>query len=306
MGIEVVFKHFWLVFVVATIVNGRYWLAGVQGRIRAQPELAPGYRRLYRGYLFWCNVPWLLMGAGILSGQVRWMFDFLEPRSGNPYVLAWWWSMAALLALGTVWVFWGGGATTLARHPGFAMVPQWPASKLRWLWVGLVVWNVTIGWLFFWSPTPGGAAPVPLPEAWVPVFVPLVFVVLWCLMGVLLAWIGGWGVLARHYPARSDSDGRRFWFRSGRLGGVNYGGCLILTVSAAGLRVTALPLFRSGHPPLFIPWGDVTAIAGRTWIFPWVELTFAQCPGPTFRIARRLAEALARESSGRLRLPSPT
>ena len=146
---------------------------------------------------------------------------------------------------------------------------------------------------------------MPLPVAWVPVLVPLVFVVLWCLMGVFLAWVGGWGVLARHYPARSDSDGRRFWFRSARLGSVNYGGCLILTVSAAGLRVAALPPFRSGHPPLFIPWGDVTVTAGRTWIFPWVELAFAQCPGPTLRIARRLAEALARESSGRLRLPSP-
>ena len=145
---------------------------------------------------------------------------------------------------------------------------------------------------------------MPLPVEWVRVLFPLLFVALWCLMGVLLAWIGGWGVLARHYPARSGSDGRRFWFRSARLGGVNYGGCLTLTVSAAGLRVAALPLFRSGHPPLFIPWGDVAVTVGRTWIFPWVELTFAQCPGPTFRIARRLAEALARESGGRLRLPS--
>src|SRR5207249_7283843 len=99
---EVIVRHFWLAFVVVTIVNGRYWWAGVQGRIRAQPELGPGYHRLYRGYLFWCNVPWLLMGVGILSGQVRWMFDFLQPRSGNAYVLAWWWTMATLLALGTV------------------------------------------------------------------------------------------------------------------------------------------------------------------------------------------------------------
>ena len=144
----VVVRHFWLAFVVVTIINGRYWWAGVQARIRAQPELEPGYRRLYRGYLFWGNVPWLLMGAGILSGQVRSMFDFLQPRSGNPYVLAWWWAMAALFALGTMWMFWGGGAETLARHPGFAMVPQWPASKLRWLWLGFVAWNVTIALVF--------------------------------------------------------------------------------------------------------------------------------------------------------------
>ena len=305
VGIEVVFKHFWLAFVVVTIINARYWWAGVQGRIRAQPELEAGYRRLYRGYLFWGNVPWLLMGAGILSGQVQWMFDFLQPRSGNPYVLAWWWAMAALLALGTVWMLWGGGAETLARHPGFDLVPQWPASKLRWLWLGLVAWNVTIALVFIWSPTSGGTAPVPLPVEWIPMLFPVLFVALWCLVGFLLAWIGGWAVLARQYPARPGVDGRRFSFRSARLGGVSYGGCLILTVNAAGLRIAALPLFRSGHPPLFIPWGDVAVTIGRAWIFHWVELTFARCPGQTFRIARRLAEALAQESGGRLRLPSP-
>jgi len=233
------------------------------------------------------------------------MFDFLQPRSGNPYVLAWWWAMAALLALGTVWMLWGGGAETLARHPGFALVPQWPASKLRWLWLGLVAWNVTIALVFIWSPTPGGRAPVPLPVEWMPVLVPLFFVAAWCLTGFLLAWIGGWAVLARQYPARRGVDGRRFSFRSAKLGGVSYGGCLILTVNAAGLRIAALPLFRSGHPPLFIPWGDVAVKVGRTWIFHWVELTFERCQGQTFRIARRLAEALAQESGGRLRLPSP-
>ena len=303
IDMEVIVRHFWLAFVVVTIVNGRYWWAGVQGRIRAQPELGPGYHRLYRGYLFWCNVPWLLMGVGILSGQVRWMFDFLQPRSGNAYVLAWWWTMATLLALGTVWMFWGGGATTLAKHPGIAFVPQWPAPKLRWFWLGLVVWNVAIGALI-WNSTPGRVVPPSLPAEWAQVLFPLLFVVLWCFVSVLLAWIGGWGVLARHYPARRGFDGRRFSFRSARLGGVSYSGCLTLTVGAEGVSVAVLPMFRAGHPPLFIPWGDVTASAGRTWIFRWVELGFAQCPGPTFRISRRLAEALTRESNGRLRLPS--
>jgi hypothetical protein len=130
MGFEVVLTHFWLAFVAVTTINGRYWWAGVQARIQARPELEPGYRRLYRGYLFWANVPWILMGVGILSGQVRWMFDFLEPRSGNPYVLAWWSANGAVLAAGTVWVLWGGGAEMLARHPGFAMVPEWSASKI--------------------------------------------------------------------------------------------------------------------------------------------------------------------------------
>jgi hypothetical protein len=49
-GVEALFKHSWLAFVAITIINGRYWWAGVQARIQARPELEPGYRRLYRGF----------------------------------------------------------------------------------------------------------------------------------------------------------------------------------------------------------------------------------------------------------------
>lgn len=305
---ETLFKHFWLAFIIVTVVNGRFWWSGVQDRIRAEPELGPGYRRLYRGGLFWCNVPWLLMGVGILSGQVRWMPDLLQPRSGNPYVVAWWWAMAGLLFLGTVWMFAGGGAEMLARHPGVWMVPPWSASRLRWFWLGLVVWNVAIGAaIIVLSPAPGGA-PRHVPEAaeWTWALFPLFFVAMWCFVSILLASIGGWRVLARHYPTGSGFHGRSFTFRSAQVGSVSYGACLTLGVNAEGLRMSILPMFRVAHPPLFVPWGDVTVRAGRTWFFPWIELSFAKCAGQRMRISRRLAEALARESSGRLRLPSLT
>ena len=305
---ETLFKHFWLAFIVVTVVNGRSWWSRVQDRIRAQPELGPGYRRLYRGYLFWCNVPWLLMGVGILSGQVRSMFDFLQPRGGNPYVLAWWWAMAGLLCLGTVWMFAGGGAEMLARYPGVPMVPPWSASGLRWFWLGLVVWNVAIGALIIvLSPPPGGASRrVPEAAEWMWALFAFFFVAMWCFVSIVLASIGGWSILARHYPASSGFHGRRFRFRSVQLGSVSYGACLTLGVNAEGLRMSVLPLFRMAHPPLFIPWGDVTAMAGRTWFLPWIELSFAKSAGQRMRISRRLAKALARESSGRLRLPSLT
>src|SRR5262249_60226303 len=132
------------------------------------------------------------------------MFDFLEPRSGNPYVLAWWWANGAVLAAGTVWVLWGGGAEMLARHPGFAMVPEWSASKIRWLWVGLVGWNVTIGGLlFFWSPAPTGKAPLPFPEEWAPNLIPLFSVARASVLDRLPPWPAG-----RARPARRSAATR--------------------------------------------------------------------------------------------------
>jgi hypothetical protein len=160
--------------------------------------------------------------------------------------------------------------------------------------------------LFFWSPAPTGRAPLPFPNEWALILIPLFVVTLAYGVNVFLAWLGGWAVLARHYRASRNPDGRRLRFRSARLGSVNYGSSLTLTVSAKGFGVAIFPLFRAGHPPLFFPWGDVAARAGRTWLFPWIELTFAQCPGLVFRISRRLAEAAARESGGRLRLPPST
>src|SRR5213596_2233803 len=57
-------------------------------------------------------------------------------------------------------------------------------------------WATVDTLVFIWGPTPGVTAPVPVPVEWMPVLFPLLFVALWCLMGFLLAWIGGWGVLA--------------------------------------------------------------------------------------------------------------
>jgi hypothetical protein len=129
--VEFLFRHFWLGFVLVTFVNGRAWWNRAQNRIRSNPELESGYRRLYRGYLLWSNLPWLVMGLGILSGQVPSIFDFLRPAEGNAFVLGWWGLMAGLLCLGTYWIFVGGGAEMLERHPGVYMVPQWSAAKLR-------------------------------------------------------------------------------------------------------------------------------------------------------------------------------
>jgi uncharacterized membrane protein len=67
---ESVLRHFWIAFVVTTVVQGRAWWISAQERVRANPELGPGYRSLYRGYLFWMDVPWLAMGAGTRAAAI--------------------------------------------------------------------------------------------------------------------------------------------------------------------------------------------------------------------------------------------
>lgn len=292
---ELLFRHFWVAFVVVTFVNGRAWWIRAQSRIQSNPELEAGYRRLYRGYLFWTNLPWMAMGFGILSGQVPSIFELLRPAEGNSFVLAWWGLMAALLCLGTYWMFAGGGAETLERHPGVYMVPQWPAAKLRLFWLGAVAWNVGIATLLFLG-FPGGPADPgesPAKGSWLWALFPLFFVGMWLLVSFLLASMGGWRALAQHYIASSPFDGRRFRFRSAQLGGyVNYGGCLTLGAGPSGLYLAVLPFFRMAHPPLIIPWSDIAAREARSWLFSAIELEFAKAPGASVRLSRRLAQAL--------------
>ena len=297
-NLTLLFRHFWFVFIAVTVANGYAWWSNVQNRIRADPDLEPGYRRLYWGYMIWCNVPWILMGVGILSGQVAQVHDFLRPSGGNLFVLMWYGAMGALLCLGTYWIFLCGGAELLERHPGVFMIPPWSASKLRLFWLGLVAWNAGIATLLFLGFSWGATSPSePDSMSWFPVLFPVFFVAGWLLVSYLLSALGGWQSLAKHYASSSPFTGRRFRFRSAQFGGyVNYGGCLTIGSGAQGLYFAVLPFFRAGHPPLLIPWNDVFARVARTWFFAAVELDFSKAPGFSVRFARRLAEAVFKES----------
>lgn len=289
---ELILRHFWIAFVVVTVVNGRTWRNRVQSLIQEQPALGPGYQRLYRGYLFWLNLPWIAMGVGIVSGQVTSIFDFLRPRDGNVFVLWWWGLNAILLSLGTYWIFFRGGAQTLARHPGVYMVPRWPAAKLRFFWLAVVVWHLGIATLLFVG-LPSSTEPSQVQSSRLWALFPVFFVGMWLLISFLLSTIGGWSTLADHYAAHPGVGGRRFYFRSAQLGaGVGYSACLTLGTGPAGLYLAVLPLFRMAHPPLLIPWSDITARETKSWFSATVELRFAQVPTVSVRISRHLADAL--------------
>jgi hypothetical protein len=245
------------------------------------------------------------MGAGILAGQVGSVFEFLRPREGNSFVLAWWALQGALLALATGWVLVGGGAELLERHPGVYGLPEWPARKLRLYWLAAAAGSLAIGALFVlgFPGEPTGRGRAPSLPSWLPALFPVLFVGLWLLVSFTLSAMGGWRALAEHYPAPSSVSGRRFRWRSGRMaGGVNYGGCLTLGAAPGGLYLAVLPMFRAGHPPLLIPWSDVTAREARTWLAEHVELQFARVPRATLRISRRLATPLLEASQPPVRV----
>lgn len=80
----------------------------------------------------------------------------------------------------------------------------------------------------------------------------------------LMSLAGGWHRLASRFPAVSRSRGKTFPFVSmyirSRSLPVGYRGCLFVTVSPAGVRLSVWFPLRFLHPPLFIPWTAVAAV----------------------------------------------
>ena len=88
-------------------------------------------------------------------------------------------------------------------------------------------------------------------------FIPLFCILFWMLICTIMAWLGGWRALGEAYPAAEKPQGRRFRMQKIRCGWVDYNGCVTLAVTPAGLYLAVWPLFRSGHPPLLLPWSSL-------------------------------------------------
>lgn len=121
---------------------------------------------------------------------------------------------------------------------------------------------------------------------------PLFFVALWCGISLLASRLGGWHRLSRSYAvARAFAGTRRRRFCSVSFRpATNYGFCTTIGIEEVGLWLSVLPIFRLGHPPLLIPWSDLTATPARVWGTKAVELTFEQAPGVIMIMSSRTFE----------------
>jgi hypothetical protein len=118
MNEPIIMRHVWLMFIAVTIANAMILKIRSGPYILQHPELAEGYRRLFWGVLFWCNLPWLVMAIGIEFGSVPNIFFFFRPRDGNPFVLGFFGVVVLLWILGFYWIFARRGADFLIDHPG--------------------------------------------------------------------------------------------------------------------------------------------------------------------------------------------
>jgi hypothetical protein len=84
------------------------------------------------------------------------------------------------------------------------------------------------------------------------------FVVLWCLLCLVVATVGGWLVLSKTYRMAGPFSGRKWRFRRVIFRGfVSYFHTITVGASTEGLFLAVLLPLRFCHPPLLIPWNVV-------------------------------------------------
>jgi len=131
-------------------------------------------------------------------------------------------------------------------------------------------------------------------------FGPLATIGLVAVIMAVMGKISGWGRLAERYTAAGVVPGNLHRFRSARVGWAGYNNCLTFGGDMRGLYIAMFPLFRPGHPPLYIPWHDLEVYAGDLWVVSYLEFRFPQVPGVRLRVSRSLGDSLIQQAAGQV------
>jgi hypothetical protein len=120
------------------------------------------------------------------------------------------------------------------------------------------------------------------------------FVAVWCLTGFLTGKMSGWATLGRRFGSTFPFPDQTWRWKSARLRwGANYNNCLTIGADPSGLYLSMLFFFRIGHPPLFIPWAEISFRRRRTILFfKFVELSLGREEQIPFLIRATFADQI--------------
>jgi len=148
-------KYAWLVFIIFTTANYFFLKSQTQKIAEENPDLKPGYDKLLKVILIYGNIPWVIMAIGDLTGQTNSIFDYFNPRSFNPFVLAFHFYLIVIWVLSFRWIYFKKGADFLVQHPGLVYIqgfgkPITPTSKLIKVFFALSLLGGIIGMATMW------------------------------------------------------------------------------------------------------------------------------------------------------------
>jgi hypothetical protein len=115
------------------------------------------------------------------------------------------------------------------------------------------------------------------------------------LSSLLLSVLSGWSRLAKHYSSQVEFKGRKWRHQSGYMGLIIYRRALTIGSDSAGFFLATPNFLRMGHPPLFIPWDEITVAEREVYRYFDIRFAFPRVPGATLQITRKLSDQLIAE-----------
>jgi hypothetical protein len=122
-------------FIVVTFANAIIIKIRAKKNIERDPSLKLGYDTIFKGMITWGNIPWIVMGTGILTGNVPTIWHFFRPQDGNPFVIIFFISIFTIWLLGTYWLFVKNGAEMLVKHPGIFRSDFSSHNMVKFFWL---------------------------------------------------------------------------------------------------------------------------------------------------------------------------
>jgi hypothetical protein len=124
-----------------------------------------------------------------------------------------------------------------------------------------------------------------------PVVFPFFFVGMWIIAGYWVALTSGWRLLAKRFRLQGTFTGQKWTMQSARMRWLSqYNNALTVGADSTGLFMATMFLFRTGHPPLFVPWSEITGVREARLLFvKFVEMRLGRVEEIPFRISASLA-----------------
>ena len=128
----------------------------------------------------------------------------------------------------------------------------------------------------------------------------IVFPLFWSAVVFLISRLGGWGSMAEAYTYHEPLSAQCFSMQRAILRfSSNYNGVLKICADDEGLYFSVMFLFRPGHPPFFVPWGEISGTPKSYVFYQVVDLRFQRTPDLPFRIYKHTADKLVAVANGR-------
>jgi hypothetical protein len=113
--------------------------------INQNPALAEGYSKIFKGWIIYGNIPWIIMGIGDLSKITNGIWDYFNPRLLNPMVLFFHISIIVIWLIGSKWIYLDNGADLLAKHPGFIRFRVlWHVKDITSIKIIKIMWSLAL------------------------------------------------------------------------------------------------------------------------------------------------------------------